>query len=62
MIYRLTLHPLAAFPGPWYACTTEWYNIWSCIGGERHLEFKRWHDRYGEQSMINQLTYLLMKC
>ncbi|KAF2474421.1 cytochrome P450 [Lindgomyces ingoldianus] len=46
-IYRLTFHPLARYPGPWYAAISEISNIYSCLNGERHLQFKSWHDRYG---------------
>ncbi|PVH99744.1 cytochrome P450 [Periconia macrospinosa] len=47
IVYRVTLHPLAKYPGPWYAVCAEFYNLFSCLCGERHLHFKIWHDTYG---------------
>ncbi|KAJ6035840.1 hypothetical protein N7540_000119 [Penicillium herquei] len=47
IIYRLTLHPLAGYPGPWLAAATDWYNIYYCFTGDRHLDFYRLHEKYG---------------
>ncbi|GAQ42208.1 hypothetical protein AtubIFM55763_003598 [Aspergillus tubingensis] len=47
IIYRLTLHPLASYPGPWLAAATDWYNIYYCFTGDRHLDFYRLHEEYG---------------
>lgn len=46
-IYRLTLHPLAKYPGPFLAKITDWYSVYHAWKGDRHLEFWRCHERYG---------------
>jgi hypothetical protein len=46
-IYRLTLHPLAKYPGPLSAKITDWYSVYHAWKGDRHLEFHRCHEKYG---------------
>jgi hypothetical protein len=48
VIYRLYLHPLAKYPGTFLAKVTDWYNIYHCYIGDRHLEFARIHEKYGQ--------------
>ncbi|TVY40756.1 Cytochrome P450 monooxygenase [Lachnellula occidentalis] len=46
--YRLTLHPLAKYPGPFFARITDWPLVAHCIKGDRHLwEYKN-HQKYGQ--------------
>lgn len=47
IIYRLTLHPLANYPGPFLAKITDLYLGWHAFKGDRHLEFYRCHEKYG---------------
>lgn len=47
-IYRLTLHPLARYPGPWLAKVTELYPLYRSIVGDRHLTFWRLHEHHGD--------------
>ncbi|RAH66282.1 benzoate 4-monooxygenase cytochrome-like protein P450 [Aspergillus aculeatinus CBS 121060] len=47
VIYRLTWHPLAGYPGPWLAAATDWYSVYYCLRGDRHLDFYRLHEQYG---------------
>lgn len=47
-IYRLTLHPLAKYPGPFLAKITDWYNVYHAWKGDRHLELWRIHQVYGD--------------
>lgn len=46
-IYRLTLHPLAKYPGPFLARISDWPLVVHCYRGDRHLwEYKN-HHKYG---------------
>jgi hypothetical protein len=53
-IYRLTLHPLAKFPGPKIAAATRWYEFYYDVvpsrstGGHYHHEVERMHEKYGK--------------
>ncbi|KAG4432888.1 hypothetical protein IFR05_011634 [Cadophora sp. M221] len=45
--YRLTFHPLAKYPGPFFARISDWPLIIHCYRGDRHLwEYKN-HQKYG---------------
>ncbi|KAH8595275.1 cytochrome P450 [Bisporella sp. PMI_857] len=48
VIYRLFFHPLANYPGPFWAKITDWYSVYHCLTGNRHLEFYRIHQKYGK--------------
>lgn len=47
VIYRLTLHPLAKYPGPFLAKITSWYPTYFAVTGSMHLDIQRCHDKYG---------------
>lgn len=47
VVYRLTLHPLAKYPGPFLAKATDIYLAYHAWKGDRHLEFNRCHEKYG---------------
>ncbi|KAF2018040.1 benzoate 4-monooxygenase cytochrome-like protein P450 [Aaosphaeria arxii CBS 175.79] len=57
--YRLTLHPLAKYPGPPLARVTDIYLTWYAYRGSRHLCYQRAHERYGPVVRIgpNQLSF-----
>ncbi|OCL05749.1 cytochrome P450 [Glonium stellatum] len=48
IIYRLTLHPLAKYPGPFLAKITDCYLAYHAWKGDRHLEYWRCHEKYGK--------------
>jgi cytochrome P450 len=48
LIYRLTIHPLAKYPGPLLAKITDWYDVYYAMKGNRYLEHWRCHERYGD--------------
>ncbi|KAK3348761.1 cytochrome P450-like protein [Lasiosphaeria hispida] len=47
VVYRLFFHPLAKYPGPFFAKLTDAYMLYHAWKGDRHLEFWRMHEKYG---------------
>lgn len=48
VVYRIFFHPLAKYPGPLLAKITDLYSTYHAWKGDRHLEFWRTHEKYGE--------------
>ncbi|KAK0737977.1 cytochrome P450-like protein [Schizothecium vesticola] len=48
VVYRLFFHPLAKYPGPFLAKLTDGYMLYHAWKGDRHLEFWRMHETYGQ--------------
>ncbi len=46
--YRLTLHPLSAYPGPIAAKLSDLYNLYHAALMGEHLATWRNHQTYGE--------------
>ncbi|KAI0475694.1 isotrichodermin C-15 hydroxylase [Xylariaceae sp. FL0804] len=46
-IYRVFFHPLAKYPGPLLAKITDAHQLYHAWKGDRHLEFWRMHEQYG---------------
>jgi cytochrome P450 len=57
-VYRLTLHPLAKYPGPLVAALTDWYTVYHLVKGDRHTDFFELHRRYGtyERGFVQPLA------
>ena len=50
-IYRLTLNPLARFPGPNFAGASSLYGAFFDLGGKSYVKsFPALHEKYGKQS------------
>jgi hypothetical protein len=47
IVYRLTFHPLARYPGPPLARITDIYLTYYAYRGSRHLAYHRAHEQYG---------------
>jgi hypothetical protein len=43
---------LAKYPGPVLAKITDWYSVYHAWKGDRHLEFWRCHEKYGESAIL----------
>jgi hypothetical protein len=53
VVYRLTLHPLASFPGPKLAAVTglyeTYYEVFKDGGGRYWVEIEEMHRKYGKK-------------
>ncbi|KAF2275234.1 benzoate 4-monooxygenase cytochrome-like protein P450 [Westerdykella ornata] len=58
-LYRLTLHPLARYPGPRLAALTDIYLAYHAYRGDRHLCYHAAHQKYGPVVRIgpNSLSF-----
>lgn len=58
-LYNLTLHPLAAFPGPTLWRSTRLAYMFSLWSGRSHHHFKGLHDRFGPVVRVapNELSF-----
>lgn len=48
IIYRLTLHPLAKFSGPFWCKISGWPQYLSSKRGSRHIDLYNTHQKYGD--------------
>ncbi|KAI9924238.1 hypothetical protein MW887_007188 [Aspergillus wentii] len=48
IVYRLYLHPLVKFPGPWQAAISNWYAAFHVWRGNSHLMIWDGHQQYGD--------------
>jgi hypothetical protein len=52
-VYRVTIHPLAKYPGPFFAALTDLYNIYHCLSGNRRILFYELHKNHGNSFAFN---------
>ncbi|KAJ5797590.1 benzoate 4-monooxygenase cytochrome P450 [Penicillium pulvis] len=60
VIYQAWFHPLAAYPGPFFAKLTDLYSVVHALRGDRHEDLYQLHQRYGRIVRIgpNRVTIL----
>ena len=46
--YRLVLHPLAEYPGPFWARISGFYAVYHAYIGDVHLDMWKCHEKYGD--------------
>lgn len=51
-LYRITLHPLAKYPGNFLDKVTDWSVIIACYRGDRHLRIYEAHKKFGNISLL----------
>ncbi|KAI0198007.1 cytochrome P450-like protein [Astrocystis sublimbata] len=47
LVYRLTLHPLAKYPGPFLGRISDWYIVIRSYAGDRHIHLLELHRLHG---------------
>ena len=53
ILYNLSIHPLAKFPGPFWGSVTDFYKTY-LVGTKRfHLELLALHEQYGRRPWVN---------
>lgn len=62
VFYRLTLHPLARFPGPKFAAVTRWYEAYYDIVRNGHYTFKiaEMHKKYGKLNIARWQAFSVL--
>ena len=56
IFYRLTIHPLAKYPGPLLGRITNLYAVYHAYVGDIHLDMLSCHDLYGEAMLLPQFS------
>ncbi|KAI1355387.1 cytochrome protein [Xylaria sp. FL0043] len=58
-VYNLYFHPLAKFPGPFWARVSLFWRFWHTMGGRSHREIEKQHKKYGSVFRVspNELSF-----
>ncbi|KAK1772874.1 cytochrome P450 [Phialemonium atrogriseum] len=59
VVYNLYFHPLAGFPGPFWARASLLWRFWHTMGGRSHRSIQQMHQRYGPVFRVspNELSF-----
>ncbi|OAP58405.1 hypothetical protein AYL99_07495 [Fonsecaea erecta] len=59
-VYRVFLHPLKDFPGPFLAKITKWYGFYLTGLGRTYIDYAQLHEKYGDVVRIgpNELSFV----
>ncbi|OLL22475.1 Tryprostatin B 6-hydroxylase [Neolecta irregularis DAH-3] len=52
VFYQLYLHPLAAFPGPFWAKVSPLWPVMLLYNGQRHRAMRKLHSQYGDHVRV----------
>ena len=56
--YRITMHPLARYPGPFFAKVTDIYAAYHGFRGDIHIDILKCHAEYGTSRVLSQYLHL----
>lgn len=60
VLYRISpFHPLARYPGPFWAKVTKLWGAYSMLTGKNHETLRRLHEKYGMTVRIGELVLSL---
>lgn len=58
VIYRITIHPLARYPGPPFAKVTDAYAAYHGFRGDIHIDIWKCHVKYGLSHVLSLDIFL----
>lgn len=56
IVYNIFFHPLAQFPGPWWAGASYLHELYFDVirGGQYHKQVEKMHQRYGREHIVRR--------
>lgn len=62
VLYRISLwHPLAEYPGPFFAKVSKFYGFYMMSTGKNHILHKKLHEKYGPYVRIGERSVPLIE-